>query len=366
MRICVISSTVFAIGQHGTALSGYGGLEVVAWETARGLAKRGHEVTLIAPQGSWCPGVNTLQCLPPGAPEEGAYGGFILKDANGADVRWPGYWSKLLEFNDGGVIISHDWQKWCYMLKAEGRLTAPILGVMHAPVNSMIQQMPPVDKPCFVCISNDQRQHFEALFSPRQARTNHNGIDVDLYKSLDVPRTNRYLFLARFSSVKSPDIALRQCKKAGVSLDLVGDVTITGEPGYYEECKRLAQSMDAKIVPGVSRGETVWWYSRAHCFVHPTLHFREPLGLAPLEAQSCGLPVIGFKYGALKETVKEGETGWLVDTEEEYGDLIRETSKGIPDTMRTRCREWVGDNFTLDRMISGYEKLCQEALDSPW
>ena len=55
MRIVVISSTVFPV-----PITGYGGLEVIAWECARGLAAKGHHVRLIAPDGSFCPGVEMV------------------------------------------------------------------------------------------------------------------------------------------------------------------------------------------------------------------------------------------------------------------------------------------------------------------
>lgn len=356
MKICVISSTVFSV-----PIGGYGGLEVIAWETAKGLAAKGHEVTLIAPAGSSCPGAEVFPCLPPGYPEEAAYGGCMAKDSNGQDVRWPGYWSKLLEFNNGGVVIDHSWQKWAYMLKAEGRLTCPLLGVCHAPVNTMYGSLPPVEKPCIVCISEDQKQHYEALFSPSKALVCYNGADVDFYKPLDVPRSDRFLFLARFSSIKGAAIALDVCRKTDTCLDLVGDTQITGEPEYYQMCCQMADGVKRKIIGGVPRGETVWYYSAARAFLHPNKFFREPFGLAPVEAQLCGLPVGCWDFGAMRETVAWGETGYAVNSQEELEGLIRDGA--FDEIKRSRCREWASQ-FSLQKTVDRYEQLCIEALDS--
>lgn len=371
MRIIVLSSQVFAIG--GTqALYGYGGLEVIAWLTAKGLAEKGHKVTLIAPMGSTCPGVSVFETLPPGGfSEEQVYRGCMVKNTNGQDVHWKGYWPKLLECNPGkdskegksecGVIIDHSWNKWPLMLKAEEALRCPVLNVLHAPVNTMFGSLPPVDKPCFVCISNDQRRHFESLFSPAQARTCWNGIDLDFYKPLGIKRSDRYLFLARFSSIKGALIAIEACKEAGVGLDLVGDTQVTGEPGYLEQCQKQADGKQIRIIGNVSRSETIWWYSQARAFLHPNKIFREPFGLAPLEAQACGLPVLAWKYGAMKETVLHDTTGYLVDSKEQMVDLLR--TNALDKLSRQKCQDWAGE-FSIKNMVSRYEELCQEALAS--
>lgn len=362
MKICVVSSSIFAL-----PISGYGGLEYLAYHCAKGLAERGHKVTLIAPQGSSCPGCEVVQCLPPRCPEEMAYGGANLKDIQGRDIRWSGYWSKLLEFNDGGVIISHDWESWCVALKMEGRLKAPILKVCHAPINTMFSQEPAKEVSC-VCISEDQKNHFEALFSPRKARVAWNGIDLDFYKPMETKRTDRFLFLARFSSIKGPDIAIEACKKAGVGLDLIGDTTITQEPQLFQKCKEMADGKQIRIIGNVPRGETVWWYSQAHCLLHPNERFREPFGLAPVEAMACGCPVVAWDYGAMRETIQPPYTGYLVDSFDSLVDRIKHISNGyIQDdsSIRVNCRKQA-EKFSIQNFVTRYEELCEEALRKPW
>src|ERR1700722_7027037 len=151
-RLVIVSTPVFRLGGN-QGLRGYGGLEAIAWFTAKGLAERGHEVALVAPDGSECPGCQIIACGPEGiSTEEAAYQKF---------------WKMLPQAH---AIIDSSWQKWSYALKAEGVLKAPVLGVCHAPINTMFQSPPPIEKPCIVCISEDQKAHYEALYSPRQAR----------------------------------------------------------------------------------------------------------------------------------------------------------------------------------------------------
>lgn len=350
MKILVISTPIFRFGPLGC--SGYSGLEHLAWQTARGLAKLGHSVTLVAPDDSVCPGVSIL----PVGPEQRV------------DER-TAFWKYQGSLGQFDVIIDHSWAKWSYTAKM-GWLEVPVLGVCHAPINTMYQTLPPIDKPCFVCISGDQASHFQALFG-REARVCYNGVDLDFYKPLNVPRSDRFLFLARFSSIKGADIAIEACKEANVGLDLVGDTTITNEPEFLARIQKMADGKQIRFVGPATRGECVYWFSQAHALLHPNQRFREPFGLAPVEAMACGCPVIAWDYGAMRETVEHGKTGWLPRSLEEYITWVSSFALGEKGLIlwkpvdRKECRERA-EHFSVEKMVCKYEELCVEALDGGW
>lgn len=52
------------------------------------------------------------------------------------------------------------------------------------------------------------------------------------------------------------------------------------------------------------------YYSAANVFV--TTPWYEPFGITPVEAMACGTPVIGAAVGGIKNTVVDGQTGFLV------------------------------------------------------
>lgn len=344
MKIAVISSNVFAVGAGG--LPGYGGLEMIAWHCARGLAAKGHAVSLFAPQGSECPNVEIVSTGPPGQ--------------WGEKESYKRTWEQLPAFD---AIIDHSWAKYAYIGKKEGVIKAPVLGVMHAPVNTMFGSPPPVPKPCIVCISEDQANHWRALHGNQDARACYNGVDTEFYRPITgLPRTRRFLFLARFSSIKGPLQAIEACKKAGVGLDLVGDTSITQEPELYRRCHELADGVQIRIVGPCTRGESVWWFSQAHCLLHPNQNFREPFGLAPVEAMACGCPVIAFDYGAMRETVPI-EGGSLVKSMDEFHDVVEVYGKANLEPMRESSRK-NAERFTIERMVNRYEGLCEEAIKS--
>lgn len=336
MKICVISTTILPAPP-----SGYAGLEMISWQCAEGLHNKGHDVTLIAPRGSKTNAKLHETTL--GEPERQAYSG---------------YWQKLNSYN---IIIDHSWEKWSYILKSEGKLKAPILGVLHAPVETMYNSPPPVKLPCLVCISHDQseacKHHLKC-----DSRTAHNGVDVTFYSPSKKPRNNRYLFLARISTIKGPHIAVNVANNCNVGLDLVGDDRITGEPELLRNIKdACVLSPNLRYIGHQNRSECVEWFNQNKALLHPNQLFREPFGLAPVEAQLCGMPVIAWDNGAMRETVKHGETGFLVRTQEEMETLIR--SDAVSTIKPENCIEWA-KQFSYENMVSRYEKLCQEAIET--
>lgn len=355
MKIAVISSFVLPCPPPG-----YSGLEMIAWQCARGLAELGHEVLLIGPDDSSCPGCSILPCGPQGMDERQAF---------------KKYAQTLLQMD---CIIDHSWMKASLSLKASGQLKSPSLCVMHAPINTMISSLPPnVEKPCFVCISQDQANHFDALFN-YQPKVCYNGVDLDFYRDIALFRKDRFLFLARFSSIKGADLAIEACLKAGVGLDLVGDTQITNEPEYFDKCMSMAKQTSPnwdrskgeqiRVIGGVSRSETVHWFSRAYCMLHPNQRFREPFGLAPVEAMACGCPVIAWNYGAMRETIGNNMGGITVKSVDELTFWIRDwanakTTLAPNSDFRKRCREWAS-RFSVANMVLRYEELCKEAVNT--
>lgn len=323
---------------------GYSGLEMLAWQIATGLHHAGHDVTLVAPSGS------KVDCqLHPTILYESE------KDA------YSKYWQTLPNYD---VIIDHSWQKWSYILKMEGNLKKPILGVLHAPVNTMYNVPPPVEKPCLVAISKDQSEAVKSHLKT-DSRVCYNGVDVGFYMSAKMTtRNDRYLFLARMSTIKGPHIALDVAVKTKKFIDMVGDDTITGEPALVQQIKNGCNSSPfAQYIGPQTRVECASWFCKNKALLHPNQLYREPFGLAPVEAQLCGMPVIAWDNGAMRETVKHGETGFLVSSQSEMETYVRDNA--VASLNPHRCREWASQ-FSYDNMIKRYGELCEEAMGGGW
>ena len=92
----------------------------------------------------------------------------------------------------------------------------------------------------------------------------------------------------------------------------------------------------------------------------------ESFGLAALEAQACGVPVVGTNSGGMSEVVVEGKTGHLC----RVGDtacmgsfaalLLRNAEKH--EAYRKASRESVLERFSADRVVDTYEQYYREIL----
>ncbi|MBA3944441.1 MAG: glycosyltransferase family 4 protein [Herpetosiphonaceae bacterium] len=85
------------------------------------------------------------------------------------------------------------------------------------------------------------------------------------------------------------------------------------DPAYLAELQQLAHSLGVAFEPKlrIDDHELIDLLNRAKMMVYaPRL---EPFGYAPLEANACGLPVIAVAEGGVRETIKDGVNGLLVE-----------------------------------------------------
>ena len=89
-------------------------------------------------------------------------------------------------------------------------------------------------------------------------------------------------------------------------LILVGGYGTNGMEKFLR--RKLAADPRIKILPG----DPLPWLHRADVLIHPS--FEDGLGIAPLEALACGLPVIVSEDTGMKEYVVSGKNGYITPT----------------------------------------------------
>ncbi|MEK7574445.1 MAG: glycosyltransferase [Patescibacteria group bacterium] len=129
---------------------------------------------------------------------------------------------------------------------------------------------------------------------------------VDLKKFYPEPRKKTdgyFLTVGRLIHYKRFDLVIEAFNRLNLPLKIVG------EGPELLKLKTLAKSSLIEFIPFVENLDGLRKiYSRARALIFPQI---EDFGLVAAEAQACGLPVIGYNAGGLKEIVEEGKTGLL-------------------------------------------------------
>jgi len=139
------------------------------------------------------------------------------------------------------------------------------------------------------------------------------GIDTNLFRSLELQREDFVIGVGAFIPEKNIDFVLRALAKIRKHRPTLVWVGNAAWDSYLRDLVLLAQelnvSFEAKI--RIDDAELVRLLNRAKIMVYaPHL---EPFGLAPLEANACGLPVVAVAEGGVRETVIDGVNGILVE-----------------------------------------------------
>jgi len=110
---------------------------------------------------------------------------------------------------------------------------------------------------------------------------------------------------------KGHDLAVRAASASGLGLP-VTVVAPRGDPDEEARLGSIARDEGVRLVirTGVSDAELVSLYRSAAITLY--LARGEPFGLASIESQACGTPVIVSDDGGLPETLVDGRTGWTV------------------------------------------------------
>jgi glycosyltransferase involved in cell wall biosynthesis len=74
------------------------------------------------------------------------------------------------------------------------------------------------------------------------------------------------------------------------------------------------------------------------------------------ESMAAGVPVIAMDLGSCREVIADKQTGYLVNNVDE---AVKAVAK-IDRIDRKKCRQRVEENFTIDKMVAGYEKVYAE------
>jgi glycosyltransferase involved in cell wall biosynthesis len=160
------------------------------------------------------------------------------------------------------------------------------------------------------------------------------GVDTTLFHNLGLERERFIVGMGSFDAIKGIDLAIRAVALLPEPRPPLAWIANSGNQDYEVTMRELARSLkvELRVQRLVSDEELVTILNRAAVFIYTSR--LEPFGFAPLEANACGLPVVGIAEGGIRETIRNGVNGLLVDPDAE--NVARATWQLLQDSALAR------------------------------
>lgn len=319
-----------------------GGAEQVLWLLDRALCRAGHRSVVVACAGSRIHGELVAVPRPAGRLDEAALSRGRRRHAAAVASVLAGRRIDLVHLH--GIDFHH-------YLPPPG---TPTLVTLHLPVS----WYPPAaltHRPLtwFNCVS--ATQHATAAAVPHLVPPIDNGVDLAAFTGRHA-RRRFALQLARICPEKGVHLAIDAARRAGVPLLIAGEVfPYETHRRYFEEAVRPRLDRLRRWIGPVSLARKRRLLAAARCVLIPALA-EETSSLVAREAAAAGTPVIAFPRGALRETVEDGRTGFLVEGVAAMADAIGRAG----DIRPADCRAVARARFSAEAMAARYLRLYAE------
>lgn len=354
LRVLVIAPLRFPIRQPHA-----GGLESAVWNEVSALRAHGHEVTLIAVEGS-----DFLA----GGPAEFAIPTLTWPaGARSTDSHYPpDYLARSVPALDRALdVVARAPHRYDVIsnhclhglpLRRAGELGVPMLSTLHTPVDDDLVAADAAcagDRSRFVAVSAHTRTEWARAGIPSTVLAN--GIDAAAWRL--GAGGEGLVWFGRLVPEKAPHLAIEVARRLGRPLTLAGRI---GDQEYADRFVLPHLGGDVRHVGLLGQPDLADLLGRSACAL-ATPAWAEPFGLVGPEALMCGTPVAGFAVGGVTEiarvaagmtTVPAGDVGALTAA----AAALIARSAAEPD-LRARVRASARRQFSLDVRVGALERL---------
>lgn len=346
LHIVMVSLHTSPMASPGAADAG--GMNVVALNTARALAKRGHRVDLITRRAD--PGEAATTEIAPGVRLHNLTAGPaapVAKSAQEALIEPFGealavWWAQ--HGHDVDLVHSHHWFSGVAALPIARAAGIPHLQSYHsvaAPIGASLDAGEPPESPgrpagealvaqqsdLIIAVSQAERETIIDRYHPPAERVVviRPGVDLELFRPLRPGERHWawqgcYLFFAaRLQPLKAPDLAIRTL--AALPAGHRPRLVIAGETSadfswYAKQLRELVDSLglhnEVLYLGSQNRDQLATMMRGACVLLNPSRS--ETYGLINLEASASAVPVVATRTGGMVESVVDQVTGLLLDS----------------------------------------------------
>ena len=333
LKIVLVSTP---IGYLGSGKGG--GVEVTLISLIKGLILLGHQIVLVAPEGSSLPkecsdveikyvsGVDQIswQHQPTNYPATIPLNGIL-----------PKLWEVALEYGqtaDAILNLSYDWLPiWISRFVKPEIFHLISMGMVSEIMKNLIRDIAKSDNFRFAFHTSSQAADYELGMRPNIVG---NGFDLKNYEFQ--PNGGGPIgWVGRVAPEKGLEDAVSVATALGEKLLVWG---LIEDVEYANKVKALfpKESIDFRGFVSTDILQKELGLCRA---LINTPKWNEAYGNVVVEAMACGVPVVAYARGGPGELITSGLTGWVVPPDELYS-LISALKK-IEQIDRKECRNWV-------------------------
>ena len=323
----------------------YGGTErVVSWITEE-LVRQGHDVTLFA-SGDSQTSAKLAACHPEGLRLLGyrdhtaghlAMLHHVHRRAHEFDVIH--FHIDLLQYP-----MFEDLYHKC-LTTMHGRLDVPDF----MPVYNTFTGMP------LVSISDNQREPMPE--NSNWLATIHHGLPKENCPYYPEAKGGYLAFLGRISPEKRPDRAIEMAIRSGTPLKIAAKVDKADQEYWDEKIEPMIHHPLVEYIGEINEEQKKDFLGNALALAFP-IDWPEPFGLVMIEAMSAGTPVIAFGNGSVPEVIKDGVSGYIVNSLDEAVEACRK----VKDLPRAGVRNHFEGRFTAEVMVRKYVAAYEQLL----
>lgn len=337
-----------------------GGSEVLIDHLADGLSKRGHDVALMCaePVGTPHGRPRTYRVMPNGS-TVGQYGraplnylrhfrdrDIVIDVANGLSFYTP-LWRRGPSVCFVNHIHTQQWSQWFPRpLAAVGRT------LEHKAMPAAYRNR------LFVAVSASTAEGLISLgVDPNHIRVVHNGAHVPDQIGTESPEP-LFMGMGRMVPHKRYELLVRAWER--VRPHTGGRLVIAGEGPERANLEAIA-GRGVELPGRITEEEKAQLLGSSWLMIHPASH--EGWGLVILEAAAYGTPALGFRVPGLRDSIVDGHTGHLVDTEDELvAAWIRlATDHAHRQELRLAARERA-KGLSWENTVDHFAEVCEEAV----
>lgn len=191
-----------------------------------------------------------------------------------------------------------------------------------------------------LCNSKTVQNRIKNIYQ-RDAQIIYPGIDTKKFCPNNQKPSDYFLIVSRLVKHKKIDIVIKACHKLNLKLIIIGKGR---DKKSLINLKNKLKANTVEFLGKVSQKKLINYYQNCQALICPQI---EDFGLAPLEAQACGKPVIALKKGGITETVINNKTGIF---------FKKQTVKSL----KRAIKKFKNKKFSADDCINNAKKFSNE------